>query len=168
MEKSIAAAPDDLRSFTTIRRQFFVISLPLFFQKKMMTYLQTEKKWTINLWESQKAKNDKHSKLALPARQQQLETQFQRKFREIIFTKNFVKIYPVNSRYMFELVRMMFVHVVRSFLKQRKRRRGEGGNEIFWWTPFLSQFPKAHLEFHAYVSRKKAPKYAFFHHRLKQ
>ena len=43
MEKSIAAAPDDLRFFTTIRRQFFVISLPLFFQKKMMTYLQTEK-----------------------------------------------------------------------------------------------------------------------------
>ena len=58
MEKSIAAAPDDLRFFA-ISRQFFVIFLPLFFQKKMMTYLQTEKKWTINLWESQKAKNYK-------------------------------------------------------------------------------------------------------------
>ena len=161
MEKSIAVATDDLRFFTTIRRQFFVISLPLFFQKKMMTYLQTEKKWTINLWESQKAKNDKHSKLALPARQQQLETQFQRKFREIIFTKNFAKLSRQHKIYVW-----VSKDDVRScsteFFKTEKEKEGRGGNEIFWWTPFLSQFPKAHLEFHAYVSRKKAPKYAFF------
>ena len=133
-----------------------------------MTYLQTEKKWTINLWESQKAKNYKHSKLALPAKQQQLETQFQRKFREIIFTKNFVKSfsrkiswkYPVHTRYMFELVRMMFVHVVRSFLKQRKRRRGEGEMRSFDEPHFFLNFLKPTLS--SCIRKQKSTKICFF------
>ena len=118
---------------------------PCFFKKRRWHTCKQKKKWTINLWESQKAKNYKHSKLALLARQQQLETQFQRKFREIIFTKNFAKIYPVNTRYMFELVRMMFVHVVRSFLKQRKRRRGEGEMRSFDEPHFFLNFLKPTL-----------------------
>ena len=100
----------------------------------------------------------------MPARQQQLETQFQRKF----FVKSFSR--KISWKYI-PSTQDIYVWVstkddVRScsteFFKTEKEKEGRGGNEIFWWTPFLSQFPKAHLEFHAYVSRKKAPKYAFF------
>ena len=134
---------------------------PVFLKKDEDIPANRKKKLTINLWESQKAKNYKHSKLALPARQQQLETQFQRKFREIIFTKNFVKISRQLKIYVW-VSRDDVRSCSTEFFKTEKEKEGRGGNEIFWWTPFLSQFPKAHLEFHAYVSRKKAPKYAFF------
>ena len=167
MEKSIASPLQRPAVFHYYQTPILRYFSPPVFSKKDDDIPANRKKWTINLWESQKAKNYKHSKLALPARQQQLETQFQRKFREIIFTKNFVKISRPHKIYVW-----VSKDDVRScsteFFKTEKEKEGRGGNEIFWWTPFLSQFPKAHLEFHAYVSRKKAPKYAFFHHRLKQ
>ena len=153
MEKSIASPLQRPAVFHYYQTPILRYFSPPVFLKKDDDIPENRKEWTINLWESQKAKNYKHSKLALPARQQQLETQFQRKFREIIFTKNFVKSfsrkiswkYPVHTRYMFELVRMMFVHVVRSFLKQRKRRRGEGEMRSFDEPHFFLNFLKPTL-----------------------
>ena len=144
MEKSIAAAPDDLRFFTTIRRQFFVISLPLFFQKKTKTYLQTEKNGQLTF--------EKVKKQKIISTQNQHCWQDNNNQR-LSSSENFVKSfsrkisrnYPVNTRYMFELVRMMFVHVVRSFLKQRKRRRGEGEMRSFDEPHFFLNFLKPTL-----------------------